>query len=77
MKIEIGKTAWTSSRLGVILVTIVEIESAKQEQVRVRDKSGAMLIRDANDLHDTEAGALRARIDQEQLLLIRRSDTSM
>lgn len=66
MNIEVGTTAWVGVARGVVLATVVEIESEKQEQIRLQDKTGHILIRHVCDLHATEAQALRARLDQEK-----------
>ncbi len=68
VKIDRGVVVWISvdhPRPGVAEAVILEIESRVQEQVRLRDATGTIAIRNVQELHATESAALRARIDQE------------
>ncbi len=66
MKIEPGEQVWISVKRSVAPAEIVEVECARQQMVRLRDASGAFVIRSVHELYATERAALEARIHEDE-----------
>jgi hypothetical protein len=66
MRLELGNIVWISVERGVAPAQVVEIESSRQQLIRLREVNGKIVIRSIHELHATEREALRERVAEEE-----------